>query len=65
MTVRSFEILIQDDRWSQGHASLAKDAEACLHVATGLIVEAIGQDVREGRIVLNPRLVSYLEWEGV
>lgn len=25
----------------------------------------IGQDVREGRIVLNPMLVSYLEREGV
>ncbi len=52
-------------RWSQGHASLAKDAEACFHAATGLVVEAIGQDVREGRIVLNPRLVSYLEREGL
>ena len=52
-------------RWSQGHASLAKDAEACFHAATGLVVEAIGQDVREGRIVLNPRLIAYLEREGV
>ena len=42
----------------------AKDAEACFHAATGLVVEAIGQDVREGRIVLNPRLIAYLEREG-
>lgn len=52
-------------RWSQDHASLARDAEACIHAATGLVVKAIGQDVCEGRIVLNPSLVSYLEREGV
>ena len=44
---------------------LAKDAEACFHAATGLVAEAIGQDFREGRIVLNPKLVSYFEREDV
>jgi len=51
--------------WSQDHDRLSADAVACFHAAVGLVIAAIGQDVKDGAIVLNPRLVKYLELEGI
>lgn len=51
--------------WSQDHEILPKDAVAVYNDAVFLVVQAIGQDVREGRIYLNPALVRYLQRKGV
>ena len=51
--------------WSQDHEQLPSDAVACFHAAIGLVVNAIGQDLKDGAIVLNPRLVKYLQRQGI
>jgi hypothetical protein len=51
--------------WSQDHEQLSSDAVACFHAAIGLVVTAIGQDLKDGAIVLNPRLVKYLQRQGM
>jgi hypothetical protein len=51
--------------WSQDHGRLADDAVTCYHAAVGLVVSVIGQDVKDGAIILNPRLVKYLERQGM
>jgi len=51
--------------WSQDHDRLSDDAVTCFHAAIGLVVKAIGQDIKDGAIVLNPRLVKYLEQQGI
>jgi hypothetical protein len=51
--------------WSQDHEQLPADAVACFHAGIGLVVAAIGQDVTDGAIVLNPRLVKYLQQQGM
>jgi len=50
--------------WSQDHDSLPKDAVRTFTSAAAVVVKAIGQDVREGKIYLNPPLVKYLERKG-
>ena len=52
-------------RWSQDYDRLSKDAGACFHAASHLVIELIGQDSSNGRIVLHPKLVKYLQREGV
>jgi hypothetical protein len=51
--------------WSQDHDRLPDDALACFHAGIGLVVAAIGQDIKDGAIVLNPKLVKYLEKQGM
>jgi hypothetical protein len=51
--------------WSQDHDRLSDDAVACFHAAIGLVVKAIGQDIKDGAVVLNPRLVKYLKRQGI
>jgi hypothetical protein len=51
--------------WSQDHERLPDDAVACFHAAIGLVVTAVGQDIKEGALVLNPKLVKYLERQGM
>jgi hypothetical protein len=51
--------------WSQDHERLPEDAVACFHAAVGLVVKSIGQDFKRGAMILNPRLVKYLERQGV
>ncbi len=51
--------------WSKDHDRLPSDGIKCFHAAVSLVVGAIGQDVREGRLILNPRLVHYLERKGL
>ncbi len=51
--------------WSHDHDSLQEDAVKCFHAAIRLVIEAIGQDVKDGMILLNPKLVKYLAREGV
>ncbi len=47
--------------WSNDHNRLPGDGIQCFHAAVSLVVTAIGQDIRDGRFVLNPRLIGYLE----
>ncbi len=47
--------------WSNDHDRLPGDGIQCFHAAVSLVVTAIGQDIRDGRFVLNPRLIGYLE----
>lgn len=51
--------------WSQDHDSLPGDARKSYHAAVALVATVIGQDFSDGKIVINPRLVGYLERKGV
>jgi hypothetical protein len=51
--------------WSQDHDRLPRDGIKCFHAAVSLVVAVIGQDVVEGRLVLNPQFVRYLERKGL
>jgi hypothetical protein len=49
----------------QDHDSLPGDARKSYHAAVALVATVIGQDFSDGKIVINPRLVGYLERKGV
>lgn len=51
--------------WSQDHDTLPDDAVTVYDATVTIAVRAIGQDVRDGRIYLNPSLVEYLEKRGI
>jgi hypothetical protein len=51
--------------WSQDHEKLAGDAVVSFHAAMLLVTRTIGQDVDDGKILLNPAMVKYLERQGV
>ncbi len=51
--------------WSQDHAALPGDAIASFQAAVQIAVSAIGQNVKDGKLVLNPALVKYLERAGM
>ena len=51
--------------WSQDHDSLPRDAIKSYHAAVALVATTIGQEFREGKIVINQPLVTYLERQGV
>jgi hypothetical protein len=51
--------------WSQDQDRLSEDAVACFHATVGLVVKVIGQDINDGAVVLNPKLVKYLERQGI
>jgi hypothetical protein len=48
-----------------GHDQLAADAVAVFEAAVTVVVGVIGQDVRDGKIVLTPAMLRYLERIGV
>lgn len=47
--------------WSQDHDRLPRDGVQCFHAAVSLVITAIGQDINDGRFVMNPRLLRYLD----
>jgi hypothetical protein len=47
--------------WSQEHESLPVDAVAVFSATMQIVVKVIGQDIRDGRIFLNPAIINYLE----
>ena len=51
--------------WSQDHDSLPGDAIKSYHAAVALVATVIGQDFSDGKVVINARLVRYLERNGV
>ncbi len=50
--------------WSQDHEKLPSDSVKCFEAAVLLVVSAIGQDIRDGKIVLNKAILKYLEKQG-
>lgn len=50
--------------WSQDHEQLPLDAIKSFEAAVLLVVAAIGQNIKDGKLILNPALVSYLERKG-
>jgi hypothetical protein len=50
--------------WSQDHDQLPSDAEKSFNAAVLIVVSAIGQNIKDGKLVLNPALVKYLEQHG-
>ena len=51
--------------WSQDHDTLPIDSKACFHAAVALVTSIIGQDIKDGKIMLNPQLMKYLEKHGI
>jgi hypothetical protein len=51
--------------WSQDHDRLPADAIEAYNAAISIVVSAIGQDLQEGKLVLNPKLVKYLDQKGI
>lgn len=51
--------------WSQDHVTLPGDAVAVYNSTIKVVIRAIGQNFSEGKVVLNPPLVKYLEKTGV
>jgi hypothetical protein len=69
-TKEAFELIRTTRRrylhlWSQDHGRLADDAVSVFKAAVRLVVRAIGQDIQDGKIILNPALTKYLERTGV
>jgi len=50
--------------WSQDHESIPKDAANSYYASVSIVVKAIGQDIRDGMLWINPKLVKYLERTG-
>jgi hypothetical protein len=51
--------------WSQDHEQLPADAIEAFNSAILIAVTAIGQNVQDGKLVLNPSLVKYLAQKGL
>lgn len=51
--------------WSQDHQRISEDAVACFHAAVGLAVAVMGLGMNDGATILNPKLVKYLEKQGI
>ena len=51
--------------WSHDHGRLPEDAVDCFHAAIRLVIKAIGQDFNDGKLVVDPALVKYLEQKGM
>lgn len=51
--------------YSQDHAELPVDAVKIYDTAVFLTVEILGQDIKDGKILLRPQLVKYLKERGV
>lgn len=47
--------------YSQDHANLAPDAVEVFKATVAVVTKIIGQDVHDGKIILNPAVVKYLE----
>ncbi|MBM4286154.1 MAG: hypothetical protein FJ128_13065 [Deltaproteobacteria bacterium] len=50
--------------WSHYHDNLSYDAVTCFRSAVMLVVASIGQDLREGKLVLNKKIIQYLDKHG-
>ncbi len=50
--------------YSQDHSSLASDAVEVFKATVTVVVKVIGQDIIDGKIILNPAIIKYLEKQG-
>jgi len=50
--------------YSQDHDNLAPDAVEVFKAAATVVVKVIGQDIENGKILLNPAIIKYLEKQG-
>jgi hypothetical protein len=51
--------------YSKEISNIESDAKKAFHATTDIVITIIGQDIDNGRIVLNPVLVKYLEKKGI
>lgn len=51
--------------WSQDHDQLPSDAIVTYNAAILIAVSAIGQNIQDGKLILNPSLVKYLAQKGL
>jgi hypothetical protein len=51
--------------WSQDHEKLPLDSVKCFEAAVLLVVSAIGQDLKDGKIVLSKEILNYLQKQGI
>lgn len=51
--------------WSQDHEQLPIDAVKSFESAVQIVVAAIGQNIKEGKLILNQAFVKYLKRKGV
>jgi hypothetical protein len=50
--------------WSKDHDQLPSDAIDTFNAAILIAVSAIGQNIKDGKLILNPSLVKYLKQKG-
>jgi hypothetical protein len=51
--------------YSADESNLAQDAVKVFHAAVSTVVAIIGQDVKDGKLVLDPAIMNYLEKAGL
>ena len=51
--------------WSKGHDALPGDAVDCYRHALAIVVSVLAGSIRDGALVLEPRLIRYLRTKGV
>ena len=51
--------------WSKDYANISTDAIRCYRDALKVVVFVLGQDIRDGKLVLNANLTQYLRARGV
>ena len=51
--------------WSKDYDRLSLDAVACYRDALNIVVFLLGQTIRDGKLVLDPKLSKYLRAQGV
>ena len=50
--------------WSEDHDRLSSDAVICYEAAVSIVVSVIGQNIKDGKIILNPSIMKYLQKHG-
>ena len=51
--------------WSKDYDNLSIDAVACYRNALSIVAFVLGQTIRDGKLVLDPKLTKYLRAQGV
>jgi hypothetical protein len=51
--------------WSQDHEKLPQDAIQVYQASISIVIKAIGQNFVDGKVVLNPALIKYLDRRGI
>jgi hypothetical protein len=51
--------------YSKNYTRLAPDAVKVFNTAAAIVVEVIGQDIKDGKIILKPALLTYLHKKGI